>query len=377
MRLEIGERGATIVLVTVAITALLSVVALAVDVGMLLNARTEAQRAADSAALAGAGSIINYADSDTAGQATTQAIRFGELHDVAGEPVDLEPDDVVVDEAQGIVRVTVHRDSVRGGPVSTWFARVFGRNLVDVSAVAAAQIGPTGSANCTKPFTIPDLYQDVNGNNEWDEGIDYYSPDSTGYGSPFRNAGHTGDNGENRTNDFGWQIQVKGGGPNDEGCCPGTGPSWYYLWAFGGPGGANVRDNIRNRCDNDNVISTGEDYDVEPGNLHGPVKQGINDLIAMDPDAEWSDACDCVVNSVHPDWRQSEQIGIIPVFHPGRVFEPGRKPIEFSSFIAFFFEGVQGGGNKQKVFARVLFASGVAGGGGTPVSSLMYVYLIE
>nr|MBA3585283.1 hypothetical protein [Gemmatimonadota bacterium] len=337
-----NRRGATIVLVGLAITALLSVAALAVDIGMLLNARSEAQRAADSAALAGAGSIINYVGADTAGQATTVAIQFGETHDVAGQPVDLEPVDVEVDEAQGIVRVTVHRDQVRGGPVPTWFARVFGSDLVNVAAVAAARIDPTGSANCTKPFTIPDLYQDVNGNKKFDEGIDYYSPDSTGYGSPFRNTGHTGDNGANRINDFGWAIQVKGGGPNDGGCCPSTGPSWYYLWAYGGPGGANVRDNIRNRCDNDDVVSTGEGYDTQTGNLHGPVKQGINDLIAMDPDAAWSDACDCVVNSVHADWRQSERIGIIPVFHPGRVFKPGNKPIEFSTFIGLFFEGVQG-----------------------------------
>ena len=45
------ERGATIVFVALALTALLSVVALAVDVGMLLTAKTEAQRTADAAAM--------------------------------------------------------------------------------------------------------------------------------------------------------------------------------------------------------------------------------------------------------------------------------------------------------------------------------------
>ena len=64
MREEVGrakesrERGATIVLVAIAMTALLSVVALAIDVGMLLNSRSEAQRAADAGAMAGAQSLL-------------------------------------------------------------------------------------------------------------------------------------------------------------------------------------------------------------------------------------------------------------------------------------------------------------------------------
>ncbi|MEJ2152821.1 MAG: pilus assembly protein TadG-related protein, partial [Gemmatimonadota bacterium] len=47
-------RGVSIVFVAITIVASMAAVALAIDIGMLLNARTEAQRAADSAALAGA-----------------------------------------------------------------------------------------------------------------------------------------------------------------------------------------------------------------------------------------------------------------------------------------------------------------------------------
>ncbi|MGH2394838.1 MAG: pilus assembly protein TadG-related protein, partial [Candidatus Limnocylindria bacterium] len=59
---KLDERGSTIVFVSLAMAALLSIVALAVDVGMLYTARGEAQRAADAAALAGAGWLINHID---------------------------------------------------------------------------------------------------------------------------------------------------------------------------------------------------------------------------------------------------------------------------------------------------------------------------
>jgi hypothetical protein len=59
-----NERGATIIVVALSMLALLSMMALAVDVGMLLTARAEAQRAADSAALAGAGALIFEPDDD-------------------------------------------------------------------------------------------------------------------------------------------------------------------------------------------------------------------------------------------------------------------------------------------------------------------------
>ncbi len=52
------ERGAAMVLVAVSLVVLLGMVALAVDLGMLLEARTESQRVADSAALAGAGWLL-------------------------------------------------------------------------------------------------------------------------------------------------------------------------------------------------------------------------------------------------------------------------------------------------------------------------------
>jgi len=54
-----GERGQTIVLVAISIVSLLAMAALAIDVVTLYVARTEIQRAADAAALAGAKGIAD------------------------------------------------------------------------------------------------------------------------------------------------------------------------------------------------------------------------------------------------------------------------------------------------------------------------------
>ncbi|PYV99315.1 MAG: hypothetical protein DMG86_14550 [Acidobacteria bacterium] len=54
-----GERGQTILLVAVSIVSLLAMAALAIDVVTLYTARSETQRAADAAALAGAKAFVD------------------------------------------------------------------------------------------------------------------------------------------------------------------------------------------------------------------------------------------------------------------------------------------------------------------------------
>lgn len=367
------ERGATIVFVALALTALLSVVALAVDVGMLLTAKTEAQRTADAAAMAGAGTLI-FSPGDDA-PARTEADKFGEMNAVQGV-ADIDPaDDVDVDLADLTVTVRAHRDQVRGGPVATWFARVFGVDEVNVGADATARIVPAGAARCVKPFSIYDRFDSNDGNDTFDEGVDVYDANLTGYGSSWRNPGEPGDDGLGYIDDFGRPIVVKGNAKQGDPCCPGTGPSWYYPWVIpGGIGGKWYRENIA-VC-NPEIISVGEEYDTEPGNMHGPTVKGVEALIALDPGARWDTATNQVVDSDFDPWVGSPRIGIVPTFDPGHSFRPGRKPLVFTNFIAVFFESVSGKGNDQRVHGRILFATGI--GGGSPTApGAKFVQLIE
>jgi uncharacterized membrane protein len=111
-----NERGSTILMVTLSMTALLSIVALAVDVGMLFDVRTEAQRTADAAALAGAGTFMMKGDLDAADEdvARATAIDIGERNLVYGDSAEILPEDVDVNLEAGRVTVTVRRVGERG-----------------------------------------------------------------------------------------------------------------------------------------------------------------------------------------------------------------------------------------------------------------------
>lgn len=369
-----SESGSSAVFVALTMTALLSAVALAVDVGMLLNSRSEAQRAADSAALAGAGSLIAQPFDEP--RARDIAIQYGGQNTVRKEPVEVLPEDVDVDLANARVTVRVWRTADRGSAVGTWFARVFGVTEVDIGATATAQASPASAATCVKPFAIPDLFIDVNGDGDFDAGEDTYDMETTGYGSDYRNPGHPGDDGLGYINDYGRPVELKLGGPDD------FQPGWYYPWdvpqVTGQPdvGADRYRWNIRN-C-NPSVIAVGELHWVEPGDMNGPTKLGVDDLQALDPDTYWDPFTGKVEGSKwDPNWEGSPRIGVIPTFDPSRPFDPGNQPIEFTNFIAVYFSDVVAGGAAQRVRGIILYPFGVAGGDPSINTMARFVQLVE
>src|ERR1051325_11445938 len=60
-----GERGVTILIVAMSLLVLITMAALAIDVASLYQARAEAQRAADAAALAGAKMFVTSSSTST------------------------------------------------------------------------------------------------------------------------------------------------------------------------------------------------------------------------------------------------------------------------------------------------------------------------
>jgi hypothetical protein len=372
------ERGSVMVVVALAMTALLSMVALAVDVGMLFTARGEAQRVADAAALAGAGSFLEQWDN--ADRARDVAVEYGTYNTVRAEDVVILDEDVEIDMATHRVTVAVRRTADRGSAVATWFARVFGVDEVDIAARATAEAAPAGAAMCLKPFTLPDAWDDDNENGQYDPG-EHYDPPQTGYGSDWRD-GQPSDNGidPNGTtydNDFGRPLLVKEGDANET-----LVPSWYFPWDVpqvdGQPhvGADRYRWNIEN-C-NTSVVYLGQEYMFENGGMQGPTKQGIEGLIAKDKDAEWDADADSVVGSSYRPWKASPRVVKIPLFDPTRKLEPGKKPIVFNNFTDFFIEGMQG----KDVIGRFLYASGIGvgstGTGGAVEGPLLkYVHLVE
>ena len=110
--------------------AFLSASMLAIDVGMLMTARYQAQNSADAGALGGARRSIfdNYDDRSASGPAVTTAIDAARGNKVMEGDVSVNAADVeFLNDPSGEpnrVRVTVRRTAARGNPVSTLIAQV-------------------------------------------------------------------------------------------------------------------------------------------------------------------------------------------------------------------------------------------------------------
>ena len=351
-RTRLDDRsGSALVLLVVAMLGILSMMALAIDLGMLRTAHGEAQRAADAAALAGASAFMEM-DPDQAEIAARQrAVDFATRNTLQGDA--FGAGDVVVDvlKATRTVRVKVRKPAV-----ATWFARMFGVTSAPVSARAAAHATRAPSTRCLKPFVPPDLWaetsEDLNRNGEWDvwevweyephEG-DFYNPGGpnatstrpeTGYGSSYRGA----------SRDRGRKILLNVSAE----------PGFTNLWAmpdmaWGGDetGGAALRQNISG-C-NSAPVKLGTPYKMQSGVKVGPVFQGINDLVQRDPMARWDEARGEVVGSAFADWMDSPRLIRIPLYDPAELASK-KDGVVFVKFAWVFLEPV--GGSTDPIVAR-------------------------
>src|SRR5215204_1936116 len=160
------ERGLTLVMVATGMVAFLSATMLAIDVGMMMVARTEAQNAADAGALAGAVALgyDDYDDRSATGPAVTSAIAAATAADngvmnaqAAARAKAVVAADVTFPTISQI-RVRVEHSSARGNALSTFIAPMFGIDKVNMGAVATAEVSPANAMTCVKPFTVPDKW---------------------------------------------------------------------------------------------------------------------------------------------------------------------------------------------------------------------------
>jgi hypothetical protein len=237
-----GERGSVTATVALAMTALIALLALGIDLGALFNARSEAQRAADAAALAGASAFLEYQQDQAQAAAEERAVDFATSNEIRNELIAADEVSVWVDLDSSTVRARVRREGV-----PTWFARLLGIDAVNIGAEATAWAGAAGAAQCVKPFAIPDMWEetsdDWNSNRIWDEGEHWkydpgggdryagYSgpgggPSETGYGSDWRD-GQVDVQGRRYDSDYGRRITIKVTDPRDAYV-----PSFFLPWVL-------------------------------------------------------------------------------------------------------------------------------------------------
>jgi hypothetical protein len=400
------QRGVAIVLVMGGMVALLSAAAIAIDIGMLYTARGESRRAAESAALAGAGWLIT-APGDEAG-ARDRAKEYAKLNTVRGDSVIVldEDIDVILDSAK--VRVRVNNIQARGTAIETFFARVFGVGRVDVRTLAAAWAAPADelpatSEDCPLPIALLDRWAD-DGDGTYQDG-EPYSRTGTGYNdsdvgslvvAKVSGAGPTGppqcrpenesslvdiDACRDEANSENWRCWYRESEPSNGG---GGGVSVLGPRIYPGDAcgiGLEVGDPVWAASGGGNKQSLVHETHPDFG---GGGEGSFRDLIEADPNIQWeSTHCNCPVRTLPagPDdcvsvcVEDSPRIRSVPLLDPTGVHGTGAGvSSDIVAFTGVFVDLVScnydlgqfgGPAGNWNVYLRLMRAgTGVGGGGG-------------
>lgn len=358
-RLHRDERGMSLVFVGVGFMAFLAATTLAIDVGMFATARSQAQNSADAGALAGAVALYfdDYNNRSNSGPAKQNAMVAARENQVIGAQVDVDPADVTFPVGpaglNNRVKVQVYRTGQRGNPVGTLMGRFFGVTEVDILAEATGEASPANAMTCVKPFTIPDRWIERQ-TPPWDEDdtFDMYDrhgnplpPGQQDQYIPVTEPGYTG---YNAIRDKGMELMIRAGTGNN------IMPSFYFSYSMGGiTGGSEYEWNIAN-C-NPLMMGFGDLLLAEPGSMMGPTMDGIDDLIAKDPNAYWDEVNNKPVSTMNP----SPRVTVIPVYDPV-YYDTGKlngryADLKVANYLGFFIVSRSG----NNVYGRVTPVAGV------------------
>ena len=346
------RRGVVAAFVALLLFVFLGMAALAVDFGMLLGAKTEAQRTADGSAIAGA--LELYATQGDEAAARAEAAEYGLRNTVRGEGTEILAGDVDVEMNRWLVRVRVFRTQERGSAMANFFARAIGFPTSDVSTVAAARMAAAAGTNCLLPFVIPDRWWTVasggtldgpfpDWDDVWEEGNHSYTPlaDFDTNGNLIRSYDtHSGYNDDAR----GVQIRLR----EDSGGGGQWNPATYFPIRFPGqgPGARPYEDRIRGCPDPETIWYPGMEVDAEPGAMVGPTRRGFDDLEALAPNHSWNSLENCVwdgaINSCINPWS-SPRTRVVAMMDPSAYPANPSVPYTITNFAGVFYEGTFGG----------------------------------
>ena len=389
-----GERGSTVFLMAVSMVFMVAMAALAIDVVVLYVVRSEAQRAADAAALAGAHVFVSsgltsglvtdtttLCNGDGSGSAQLAAINVAQQNNVGGQPGVILAGDIHCDFSH---TVTMQGQAVPVNPlmtvkvtrqnIPTFFSRVWGNQLISaVSASATAEaFNMTGSgttaqvqSSCLKPFLLPNL----DPNHAGDKFVDT------------SNGGVIMHPGDQPTGIIGEEISFQPGDPTNP-----HAPNQFFPILFSSTptlcpscsSGDSFQNNIQ--CCNTDNFQCGTQYSVNTAPptsqtqqdtfqgtqcmIHGPNQSGGADTINVtDPPFQF------LAGSKNPTGvaagtqiATSDSVVTVPLFDPPAA-GPLPSNVQVIGFLQVFVESVIGNGT---VTARVLNVVGCTAGNSAP-----------
>lgn len=383
------ERGMSLVFVGLGLMGFFAATMLAIDVGMLMTARAQAQNSADAGAHAGAVALAfeDYDDRTSTGPAVTHAVSEALANQVMGANVSVTPADVDFPPNPSIpgltnrVRVRVYRDTAHDNPLGTFIAQLFGTPTADISAVATAEASPSDIPGRCLPFTIPDKW-DERTNPEFDADTSYYDlfdRQGNSRGTPLTDPDYYADakkddyTGYNRETDVGTMIKLK--------TDPGTtvSPSVYNPIVV--PGTGTGAENYKNGIVNGVCPQTGwgSMLTLEPGGMEGPTQSGIEELVAKDPGAVFDTGCNCIRGSIYNPPSKSPRVAAIPLYDPDyyeRHQQTGRNvAFKVANYLPVFVDGMRG--REVIAYITTMAGEGQSDDDIPEAMILMYVRIIQ
>lgn len=348
-----SERGAILIHVAVGGFVLTAFTMFVVDHGILWVSRNQAQNAADAGALAGAVALAfdDPTDHSETGPAKAAAYNFALANDVWAEDpdVDITTDIRFYQDAPGAfpaecdnddcIRVDVFRNQARGNPLPTWFGQLVGLSTQGVRATATAQAAVANASDCLKPWAVADKWAEHNPdpNGTWNptSTFDPRGPHPDVYVPPSATSPGTG---FTLGADYGTEFVLKVGNPHDT-----INPGWFQaldLSPGAGGGAAEYREYIAG-C-SPHTWKIGDDIRKKNGNMVGPTRQGVYELIDKDPGADWDPVNQKVVGSAYD---HSPRIVALPVFDLQLYLDtggPGNGTVHVVNILGFFVDRMQG-----------------------------------
>jgi Flp pilus assembly protein TadG len=361
------ESGMQFVFVGFGFMAFMAASMLAIDVGLLLTARTQAQTSADAGALAGATALVfnSFTDHSATGPAVTSAVNTSRANLVVRQVPSVTPDDVTfpLNPTTGQfdqVQVTVYRTQERSNPVATLVAAFYGSPSANIAATATAMAAPATGMNCVLPFTIPDKWMEMQCDVEtcpWapTDSFNMFATQGnhSNAGAPLPNPdvyvppGQPGATGYKLATDIGLLLTLKPSSQNE------VSPSFFNAWDIGDVTGADAYGENISTC-NPLYTETGNAMLPETGNMVGPTTQSTKALIDQDPNARWDASCNngvgCVVGWDKAKYPlQSPRIRPVPLYDPvlyamDQHSGKSQPILKIVSYIGFFIESVDNGG---------------------------------
>lgn len=325
------ERGTSLVFTALGLVVVIGFAALVVDMGMLYSTESEAQRAADAAARAGAHELLF--NPNDAQKARDTAIAIAGENMVRGEAADVYQGDVTVDLAQQTVRVVVMRSSDRGNAFGGFFTGILGVNELGVAVDATARVVAATSGKCLLPTAVPDRWMDGGMSGEPASGNDTYDSadgdcyDCNGDGEP--EAAYT----------VGETVTLYPG----QGAQSSFEPGWWNLWnPAQDQGASHMKDWVTTCPDGDAVWGPGDNITDKNG-ANTSIVSEFKKLVQQDPNASWTTDSDGNVVIQDSDYAMSPRVRPIVLFDPDTYQKVGNDAnFDITQVAGIFVTGVTG-----------------------------------